>query len=319
MGDSMETETHRPPGLAARLVGRLTRRPSRALLLPIAGAVIGLGIAVANLLGPASNPITVVPAGYVALVNQRPILMNDFINQTETIEGKSFAETTPAQRRAVLHAMIDEELLVQRALVLDLPEQDTDVRKNLVDAVGAVILAKKPPTDSDLLAYFNAHRLSYAGVGEMRFHDIVLHVGGFQNADQTADQAEADAHEAVYQLRSGATLDYVMQHFGFVDSGKTDSTTDDLDFAVKLHLGEKLFNVAAKLTNGEVSEPVTESDGVHILIMEERTPPKLAEFAASRNQVYTDYRRDQQLRAEQDNLKFLRGNAQIILARGQTE
>jgi hypothetical protein len=287
--------------------------------LPLAGAVIGLGLVATNLIGPPNVPISVVPAGYAALVNQRPILMNDFVNQTEQLEDKSFAETTPEQRRAVLHAMIDEELMVQRALVLDLPEQDTDVRKELVDAVGAVIVQKKTPTDADLMAYFNAHRTTYAGVGQMRFHDLVLHVGGYQNADQTADQAEADAHEAVYQLRSGAPLDSVMQHFGFVESGKTDPTTDDLDFAVKLHLGEKLYNTAAKLTDGEVSEPVTETDGVHILVMEERTPPKLAEFADSRNQVYTDYRRDLQLRAEQENLKFLRANAQIILAQGQRE
>ena len=294
-------------------------RPSRQVALPLLGAAVGLGLVVVNLLAPPKVPLSVVPAGYAALVNQRPILMNDFVNQTEQLESKSFAETTPEQRRATLHAMIDEELMVQRALVLDLPEQDTDVRKELVDAVGAVIVQKKTPTDAELMAYFNAHRTNYAGVGQMRFHDLVLHVGGFQNADQTADQAEADAHEAVYQLRSGAPLESVMQHFGLVESGKTDPTTDDLDFAVKLHLGETLFSVAAKLTDGEVSEPVPETDGVHILVMEERTPPKLAEFADSRNQVYTDFKRDLQLRAEQDNLKFLRANAQIILAPGQRE
>jgi parvulin-like peptidyl-prolyl isomerase len=315
----MDMKTPRRPSFLARLFGGLRFRAPRSAALPVAGAVVGLAIALVNLFGPASRPVSVVPAGYVALVNQRPILMSDFINQTETIESMPFAETTPAQRKAVLHSMIDEELMVQRALVLDLPEQDTDVRKELVDAVGAVILARKPPTDADLMAYFNAHRGTYAGVGEMRFHDIVMHVGGFENANQTVDQGLADAQEAVYQLRSGAPLESVMQHFGFVDSGKTDPTMDDLDFAVKLHLGEKLFNVAAKLTDGEVSEPVAETDGVHVLVMEERKPPRPAEFAASRNQVYTDYRRDQQLRAEQDNLKFLRANAQILLAPGQSE
>ncbi|HEY4264273.1 MAG TPA: peptidyl-prolyl cis-trans isomerase [Micropepsaceae bacterium] len=315
----MDMKTPRPPSLPSRLFGGLRYRPPRGVAVPLAGAFAGLAIALFNLLGPGSRPVSVVPAGYAALVNQRPILMSDFINQTETIESTPFAETTPEQRRAVLHSMIDEELMVQRALVLDLPEQDTDVRKELVDAVGAVILARKTPTDADLMAYFNAHRSNYAGVGEMRFHDIVLHFGGSQDADQSLEQAEADAHEAVYQLRSGAPLESVMQHFGFVDSGKTDSTMDDLDFAVKLHLGEKLFNVAAKLTDGEVSEPVDEVDGVHVLVMEERKPPRPAEFAVSRNQVYTDYRRDQQLRAEQDNLKFLRANAQILLAPGQSQ
>jgi parvulin-like peptidyl-prolyl isomerase len=316
-----QTESFPTPRLspAPRRLTIPFRVPSRTVALPLAGAGLGLCLAAANLLGAPNVPVSVVPAGYAALVNQRPILMNDFINQTEQLESKTFAETTPEQRRATLHAMIDEELMVQRALVLDLPEQDTDVRKELVDAVSAVILAKKPPTDADLMAYFNAHRTNYAGVGQMRFHDLVLRVGGYQNADQTADQAEADAHEAVYQLRSGAPREAVMQHFGFVESGKTDPTTEDLDFAVKLHLGEKLYTVAAKLTDGEVSEPVTETDGVHILVMEERIPPKLAEFADSRNQVYTDYRRDLQLRAEQENLKFLRANAQIILAPGQRE
>jgi peptidyl-prolyl cis-trans isomerase C len=315
----MDMKTPRPPSLLARLFGGRGIRLPRSAALPLVGAFIGLGLALFSLLGPGSKPVSVVPAGYVALVNQRPILMSDFINQTETIESMPFAETTPAQRRAVLHAMIDEELMVQRALVLDLPEQDTDVRKELVDAVGAVILARKPPTDADLMAYFNAHRGTYAGVGEMRFHDLVLHFGGFQDADQSLEQAMADAQEAVYQLRSGAPLESVMQHFGFVDSGKTDPTMDDLDFAVKLHLGEKLFDVAAKLTDGEISEPVQEPDGVHVLVMEERKPPRPAEFTASRNQVYTDYRRDQQLRAERENLKFLRANAQILLAPGQSE
>ena len=313
-----EIETIRPPGAGARIFFRLTRRPSRALALPLAGAAIGLGFVAASLLGPAAAPVTAVPAGYVALVNQRPILMNDFITETETTDNVPFEQTTAAQRRAVLHSMIDEELMVQRALALDLPEQDTDVRKELVDAVSAVVLAAKTPTDKDLLAYFNAHRTDYSGEGNMRFHDIVLHVGGFENADQTVSQAEADAHEAVYQLRSGAALDYVMQHFGFVNSGHTDGGVE-LDFAVKLHLGAKLYAVAAKLTDGEISEPVTLDDGVHIIVMEERAPPTLAEFAESRPRVYTDYRRAQQIRAEQDNLKFLRGNAQILLAPGQSE
>jgi hypothetical protein len=308
-------ETFHPPSVTTRVFARVTRRPSRALALPLAGAAIGLGLALVNLIGPA---VTVVPPGYVALVNQRPILMNDFISQTETIEHVPFAQTTAVQRRASLRGMIDEELLVQRALALDLPEQDTDVRKVLVDAVSAVVLARKTPTENELAAYFNAHRAEYSDGGQMRFQDIVLHVGGYQNADQTVGQAEADANEAVYQLRSGAALDYVMQHFGFVNSGNAKGG-DELDFAVKLHLGDKLFAVASRLTDGEISDPVVESDGVHVVVMEQRVPPSPASFAASRNRVYTDFKQAEAARAEQENLTFLRSNAQIVLAPGQAE
>jgi parvulin-like peptidyl-prolyl isomerase len=152
----------------------------------------------------------------------------------------------------------------------------------------------------------------------MRVRDIVLHVGGYQNANQTVDQAMADAQEAAYQLRSGAALDQVMQHFSLVDSGRTKGG-DEFDFAAKLHLGDKLFAVAATLTSGEISDPVVEGDGVHIVMMEERRAPRPAGINASRGTVYADYRTDQQLHARAENLKFLRSNAQILLAPGQRE
>jgi parvulin-like peptidyl-prolyl isomerase len=109
-----------------------------------------------------------------------------------------------------------------------------------------------------------------------------------------------------------------MQHFSLVDSGRSKGG-DEFDFAAKLHLGDKLFAVAATLTSGEISDPVVESDGVHIVIMEERRPPRPADFTASRSKVYADYRNDLQLRAREENLKFLRSNAQILLAPGHSE
>ena len=103
--------------------------------------------------------------------------------------------------------MIDEELAVQRGLALDLPEQDTDVRTAISDGLTALVTAPtlaNPPSDDDLRAYFNAHRANYASQGMMAVTDLVLHVGGFENADQTVDQALADAKQAIYELRSGA-------------------------------------------------------------------------------------------------------------------
>jgi hypothetical protein len=311
-----QRETSRP--FAARLFAGLTRRPGRAVALPLVGAAAGLGLALVSLLGPAPAPVTTVPAGYVALVNQHPILMSDFVTETETIAGKPFAQATAAERSAILRGMIDEELLVQRALVLNLPELDTETRKVLVDGVNSVVMTRTTPTDDDLVAYFNTHRERYQAEGRMRVRDIVLHVGGYQNANQTVDQAMADAQEAAYQLRSGAALDQVMQHFSLVDSGRSKGG-DEFDFAAKLHLGDKLFAVAATLTNGEISDPVVEGDGVHIVMMEERRAPRPADFTASRGKVYADYRTDQQLRARAENLKFLRSNAQILLAPGQRE
>jgi peptidyl-prolyl cis-trans isomerase C len=312
------------PSRAPRLVRfahLFARRPQRTLTLPALGAALGLVIAAVGLFRFTPPPVTKVPPGYAALVNDRPILMSDLMAQVETETGVSFDQATPEQRRHVLHEMIDEELLVQRALALDLPELEVEARSALVDGVneqsGAATLAVAP-SDAELMAYYRSHIADFQNGGTMQLRDIVLRVGGFENIDQSTGQAEADAEEAVYQLRSGASLDYVMQHFGFQDSGRMKSE-EQFDFAAQIHLGADLFKVAATLSDGQISEPVVQPDGVHVLVMEHRVPPRSIPFEAARNQVYEALRKEQLERVRQENLRFLRGSAQILLAPGQGE
>lgn len=306
---------------AARLRRLLADRPRLAWMLPAGGIAVGLIVAGAGLLRPAPRPITAVPPGYVALVNQKGILTSDFITQTQAETGTTFDQTTPAERQRVLHEMIDEELLVQRALVLDLPETTTEVRDAMAAAVNAQVAApllEIEPTDDELRAFYDQHRVKYTIGGTMIVRDLVLHFGTYADADQSLPQAETDAAEAVYQLRSGAALDYVVQHFGFVDSGRV-SDGEELDFAAKIHLGPKLYPVAAALNAGEISDPVVEKDGVHVLVMQQRQLPRPAPFSAVRDQVYSDLRAEQKQRASAENLSILRAQAQILVAPGHSE
>jgi len=282
---------------------------------------LGLIIAGIGLFHPAARALTQVPPGFVALVNQQGILMSDFISQTATETEQPFDQTTAAQRARVLHEMIDKELLVQRALVLNLPETIVEVRTAMADAVdaqAAAPLQAEQPTEAQLRAYYEAHKDRYSSQGTMTVLNLVLHVGGYQNADQTVSQAEADAVEAIYQLRSGAGVDYIMEHFGFVDASPQ-YDTQQLDFAAKLHLGAQLYQVATNLGSGEISAPIVMSDGVHVLLMQQRRPPAVEDFPTARAQVYNDYRIALTDDAARQNLRFLRSQAQILLAPGQAE
>ncbi len=294
---------------------------NRTLWLPAAAITFGLALAGVGLFRAAPVPLTGVPPGYVALVNQKGVLLSDFISQTQVETTKSFADTTAAERSKVLREMINEELLVQRALVLDLPETTNEVRGSMVSAVNAQVAAPVlayVPSDAELRAYYEKYRQNYTGPGSMMLHDLVLHVGGYQNADQSPAQALADATEAVYQLRAGASLAYVMEHFGFMNSGRMDES-EQLDFAAKLHLGDKLYKVAEPLRDGEVSEPIQDADGVHILMMVRHEFPRITDFSAVRDRVYLDFRAAASARATQENLNLLRSQAQILLAPGQSE
>jgi hypothetical protein len=246
--------------------------------------------------------------------------MSDFVDETQSTAGGSFADATPADRARVLRNMIDQELLVQRALAINLPEQDTSVRDALADGVNNEInsgVLATSPDEGALRVYFAAHQSDYSSKGSMNLTDLVLHVGGFENVDQSVNQALADAAEAVYQLRSGAALDYVQQHFSMMDSGKVSG--DTLDFAAQIHLSPKLYAVARGLSDGQVSNPIADTDGVHVLVMHHRVAPVPADFDSVRNNVYSDYTKAREAEAQQENLKFLRATAQILIAPGHGE
>jgi PPIC-type PPIASE domain len=296
-------------------------RPQRTVVLSALAIAVGLAAAGFGLFRAAPTPLLVVPPGYVALVNQKGLLFNDFRAQVELETSKHFGEATPAERSRVLREMINEELLVQRGVVLDLPETANEVRATMAvgvnGQVAAPVLAYEP-TDAELRAFYEKSRQNYSTPGSMTLHDLVLGVGGYQNANQTAAQAQIDAAEAVYQLRSGASLDYVMAHFGFMPSGRA-AAGEELDFAAKLHLGAKLYAVAATLRDGEVSDPVPDVDGLHIIIMERHQFPQVADFTTVRDRVYLDYRSAASNRATSQNLRLLRSQASILLAPGLSE
>ena len=237
-----------------RALERALARPGRSSVLPLAAVVLGLVLAALGMFRGAPAPLAEVPAGYVALVNQKGVLLSDLISQVENATMKRFDEATPEEKRRVLNSMIDEELLVQRALLLDLPETTIEVREAMQQGVEAQVAEpywSLPPTDAELRAYYDKNRSDYTNDGTMTVHDLVMHVGGFQNANQSTPQALSDAADAVYRLRSGASVDYAKEHYGFVDSNRLPAV-EELDFVVRMRLGDKLFEVASALGNGEI-------------------------------------------------------------------
>ncbi len=289
-------------------------RAQRSWALPALAALVGLIVALTGMFHPTPDA-TGVPPGYAALVNDKGILRSDYKSQTVASAGKAFEKTTAAERSKTLDDMIDEELLVQRGMVLDLPETTTEVREVMVAAVNAQIDAGvkgRRPTDAELRGFYDAHRADYATLGIMNVRDLVLRVGGYEALDQSTAQAETDAAAAVYQLRSGVAVERVMEHFGLVDSGPPNQET--LDPAARVYLGPRLFEIAGALADGEVSDPISDANGVHILLMNHREPPRVADFGSVRAKVYGDYQNAAAKRAQRDALSILRKDARILAA-----
>jgi hypothetical protein len=289
----------------------------RSFLLLAAGATLGLAMAGYGLFTSKGTSTNRLPPEDIALVNQKPIYRSDFVIQTQALYSVPFEQTTVPQRRKVLDDMINEELMVQRGIEVDLPGYDPDVRTALVAGVElqmyADVLAKSP-ADAELEAYYQKHRDKYSSVGIMRLRDLMLNF----TPGETDTQRSERAVRLVAELRGGARLDAAfMEKNALRDSGallvsgKPD-LGDIFDFAAQEKLQPKVSAAVLQLPAGQISDPVSAGDGLHIVVMNERKAPAALNFNAVRERVWNDLKTEAQDRIRNATYGYLRSKADII-------
>jgi parvulin-like peptidyl-prolyl isomerase len=291
---------------------------SRSMVMLAAGALVGLVIAGYGLFTAKGTRTRGVPPEAIALVNQRQILRSDFMTQAQAEFTVPFAQTTRAQRDKVLDDMINEELLMQRGLEIDLPSYDPDVRTALVAGVELEVTAEviaQQPTTEELRTFYEAHKERYSSEALMQLRDLLLQ----PKDSQPIAAARAMAGEAAAALRRGQALDAVKARYGMVDSGRfVDSGHVDLGdiygFAVHAKVDATLEAAIVALKDGEVSEPVEQNDGVHVIVMRRHQFPVAESFEEATNRVWTDVKTAAQNKVRAANLAYLRGRAEIVVA-----
>ena len=281
----------------------------RSMLFFALGALIGLVIAGYGLFTAKGTQSHTVPPEDLALVNSRPILRSDFMTQVQTQFSVPFAQSSPPQRRRVLEDMLAEELQVQRGLEIDLPSFDPDVRTAMVAGVeleiSADVLAQQP-TEQQLRDYYAAHISKYMSQGQLRLRDLVA-------------RSKSDAQQAVAALRASVPLDKVMQRYhledsrALLDAGQVD-TGEVFEFAAKAKLGAEVYAAAATLQGGQVSDPIAQSDGVHVVVMLEHRMPVQEDYAAAADKVWNDFKNDAQAQVREAEVRYLRSRADILLS-----
>jgi parvulin-like peptidyl-prolyl isomerase len=280
------------------------------MLLCAIGALTGLGIAGYGLFTASGTSTRTVPPENLAMVNGRPILRSDFINQLESETGKPFVQSTRAEQLRVLDEMVREELLVQRGLELDFAETDQGARNALVSAVSDSAIAEittAEPTEAQLRAFFAAHPGQWSTDGTMTLRDLLLPV----SAGLPPEAAISRAAEAARALRAGAPVEQVSARFGLTDKPPDD---EQYYFAVQYRLGDALFRAVRTLSAGAVSDPAVLADGVHIIkVISNREPVPLS-FEAARSQLRSDYVDAMQTQLMDNTVRFLRRRAKILIA-----
>lgn len=284
---------------AAWDVSRISAR--RSFVFATAGALAGLMIAGYALFTARGTATLIVPAEDVATVNEQPIARSDYVASLQALFAVGPTEADSAQRHQALNDLVREELFVQRAKELDVAAFDPEVRAAMVRSVEESVAADaltRVPNESELRAYYEAHRDRYANEGTMILRDLVF----------PADQAPA----AAAALTHGRGPDEALAQFGGRDALSVKG--EEFYFAARIHLGEQLFVAARALPNGGVAGPFAAPDGAHVLFMvRNRVPPPFS-FDQARARVQSDYTQDAITRLQARQADFLRRRANVRIA-----
>lgn len=278
---------------------------SRPALLLACGAALGALLAGWGVLRGGSGPRSgALPPGIVARVNGQLIRLEDYQRAVNGLAQDRRSGVDAEQRKLVLDRLIDDELLLQRALDLGLAHDDLRVRRSLTAAVIESVASEQEgvtPDDNELRAFYESDREFFTSPGQLRVRQIWLRAANA--ADATV--AQQRAQQAVERLRQG-------EDFATVKAAVGDKELAPIPDALlpvsKLgdYLGPSAIRTAMTLAPGEVGEPVRSNTGYHVLQVVERNAAEPAPFDSVKSQVLAEYRRraaDKALRAYLEDLR----------------
>jgi parvulin-like peptidyl-prolyl isomerase len=289
---------------------RQARRPQTLLAL---GAIAGLALATAGILEPAPSTRArsedaVAGVNAVAEVNGTIIRKATYERALAALTRDRRDPLGEVDRRYVLDRLIEEELLLQRAVDLGLDKSNPVVRNTLVSAMIETIVSGVGPRepDAEQVAAFYAQNRGFFARGDrfwLRQLRFPIEAGGDRSESERA--ALGRAQQAARRARTGESLDEIARELGSISVAPL---PDGLLPAVKLreYLGPGLAGEATGLKPGEVSDPIRGSGAYHVFRMLERVENPAPELADVESQVRAEMRRragDESLRAYLDQLR----------------
>ena len=268
--------------------------------LLLAGAALGLALSAWGLLED-SGERHVLSAETAAVVGDRVIRRVDYERMLAGVEQDRRGPIDDTTRRRVLERMIDEELLVQKALALGLAAADRRVRGELVSGLVDSVVSEADadaPTAAEIEEHFQGSAAFFARPGRLRVETLFFSPRSDGSARARADSARA-------RLMAGEDSDGVEQELA--DRQLAEAPDALLPLAkLRDYLGPTLAEALASLEVGNWSKPIEAGEGIWLVRIREheaQTTPPLAEVEPLVRQDLIRRRGDEALGRYLDSLR----------------
>jgi hypothetical protein len=274
-----------------------TDRRGTALLA--AGALVGLALAAVQLVWR-PGPATALSPDAVATVNGVAVSRADFEQALAGVASDRRSGLRAGDAERVLARLVDEELLLQRALALGLVRREPRVRGQLVSTMIDTVLAEagsREPTEQELRRFYDEHHEYFAQAGRVR----IVHRAVPGTDPAAREQAAALAAALERGVTPPPSTNVVTAPEALLPASKLEQ-----------YLGPMVLQAALTLPVGGTSQPIASTGGYHVVHVVEREDDVVPPFETVRAAVRAEVVRRQGETALREYLERLRGEADIV-------
>jgi len=201
----------------------------------------------------------------------------------------------------------DEEL-ERQAKALGLDSDDAVIRNMLVHNM-RLLLARKgeqEPTDEEIESYYASKRARFTRPARFTGWHI------FFSKDRRQSSAHAAAREAKATLNTGALDPEKAVELGDVSPSGA-SFKGQLARQLASRFGQEFAKVAENLPEGQWSAPVETPFGVHLVLVQEHTPPQAPRLEENRARVAAAYQSRQRQKRLAAAMEELRARYEVMV------
>ena len=266
-------------------------------------SILGIGLIIGVLLASFAiverNNIT--DQNWAAKIEDQLIPYERYQMQLEGLAKDKRSPLTNRDKEYVLERMIEEELLIKRAIDLGMLENNPMARGTIVQQMIKNIVtegSRIEPQESELFEFFQENIGFFTKANRLRVRQIYFSQNDF------GDKTFGKANDAFVRLNKGENFEEVALS-GSKSALKIPDTLMNLS-KVREYIGPSLMREAQLLKPGYSSSPNKVSGGYKIIYLVDREDATKPEYSNIRSAVLSEFlkrRDDQSLRKYLDNLK----------------
>jgi len=254
---------------------------------------IGLLVSISFVLSTFIKEVQTESFNWVAKIDDKYISRSKFERYLNSITNSRRFDNAKDDSELVLEKMIDEELLIQRAIDIGMLDNNSQIRSIIIQNMIKSIMSELETfelSEQDLKIFFNENKEFFSTAPKIRLKKLSF-------------ERNEDALNARKLILEGNFIDaQKLARNEIIELPNTILPT----IKVREYIGPKLTEIALSMKDGEISDVITELDAFHLIVMIKKIDMSIPDYENVKQQVENEFLKRQGDRLFLDYLENLR-------------